>query len=72
MRLGAVAPLPGGLPTAIGELRRHAAPSPGPISAAAHSRRVGPAATTTDIYYTDASGRRFAELIGVQNHALPQ
>jgi acyl transferase domain-containing protein/acyl carrier protein len=60
------------LPTAIGELRSHATPTPGPISAVACSRRVGPAATTTDIYYSDASGRRFAEMIGVQNHALPQ
>ena len=60
------------LPTAIGELRSHAAPGPGPISAVAYSRRVGPAATTTDILYTDASGRRLAEMIGVQNHALPQ
>jgi acyl transferase domain-containing protein len=60
------------LPTAIGELRSHAAPGPGPIRAVACSRRVGPAATTTDIYYSDASGQRFAELIGVQNHALPQ
>ncbi len=60
------------LPTAIGELRSHAAPGPGPINAVAYSRRVGPAVTTTDILYTDASGRRFAEMIGVQNHALPQ
>ncbi|MBK9655583.1 MAG: SDR family oxidoreductase [Rhodanobacteraceae bacterium] len=60
------------LPTSIGALRSHAAPAPGPINAVVYSRRVGPASTTTDILYTDASGRRFAEMIGVQNHALPQ
>jgi hypothetical protein len=61
------------LPTSIGELRTYGqAPVPGPITVAAYRRQVGAAATTTDILFSDASGRRLVDLIGVQNHALPQ
>jgi hypothetical protein len=38
----------------------------------AYRRQVSAASTTTDILFNDASGQRLAELIGVQNHALPQ
>jgi hypothetical protein len=40
------------------------------ITAAAYARRVGQGVTTTDIVYTDASGRAVAEMLGVQNHAI--
>lgn len=59
------------LPTSIAEVRCHAAPCAGPIQAVATSRQVTATATTMDIVYADARGQRIAELIGVQNHALP-
>jgi acyl transferase domain-containing protein len=60
------------LPTSIGELRAYGTrPVPGPITVAAYRRQVGATATTTDILFSDARGQRVAELIGVQNHALP-
>ena len=60
------------LPTQIAELRSYPrAEAGGPITATAYSRQVGRSATTTDIVLTDARGERFAELLGVQNHALP-
>jgi acyl carrier protein len=59
------------LPTAIDSVRRYGAkPAPGPITATARGRQVAASAVTTDIDLVDASGRRFAELIGVHNHAL--
>ncbi|MFO1496276.1 MAG: SDR family NAD(P)-dependent oxidoreductase [Lysobacterales bacterium] len=58
------------LPTAIAELRCHAAPAPGRLRATAYARRVGSHAVTTDIILTDLAGRRLADLIGVQNHAV--
>ena len=58
------------LPTSVAELRHLATPVPGPITAAAYARRVGQGMTTTDIVYTDASGRAVAEMLGVQNHAI--
>jgi acyl carrier protein len=61
------------LPTAIGELRRYgSSPSEGPIRATATGQRIGEHAVSTDIVFTDSSGRRFAELRGVHNHALPR
>jgi acyl transferase domain-containing protein len=60
------------LPTAIAELRHFgAAPITGPITATAYVRKVGSSDTTTDIVLTDRSGSRYAEMLGVQNHALP-
>lgn len=60
------------LPTAIAELRHFGAePIVGPITATAYVRKVGTSDTTTDIVLTDKSGRRYAEMLGVQNHALP-
>jgi acyl transferase domain-containing protein len=60
------------LPTAIAELRHFGAePIVGPITATAYMRKVGASDTTTDIVLTDKSGRRYAEMLGVQNHALP-
>ena len=60
------------LPTAIAELRHFGAePIAGPITATAYMRKVGTSDTTTDIVLTDKSGRRYAEMLGVQNHALP-
>ncbi|UXI65952.1 type I polyketide synthase [Tahibacter amnicola] len=60
------------LPTAIAELRHFGAePIVGPITATAYMRKVGTSDTTTDIVLTDQSGRRYAEMLGVQNHALP-
>jgi acyl transferase domain-containing protein len=60
------------LPTAIAELRHFGAePIVGPITATATMRKVGASDTTTDIVLTDKSGRRYAEMLGVQNHALP-
>lgn len=60
------------LPTAIAELRHFGAePITGPITATAYVRKVGTSDTTTDIVLTDKSGKRYAEMIGVQNHALP-
>jgi hypothetical protein len=59
------------LPTSIGELRSFAQPtSSGSIRVTAHSRKVGKAATSTDIVFSDAGGQRLAELIDVQNHAF--
>jgi hypothetical protein len=58
------------LPTSIGELRSYAPPTTGPIKVAAYQRKSGSSATSTDILFADASGRRLAELIDVQNHAL--
>ncbi len=58
------------LPTSVAELRHLATPVPGTITAAAYARRVGQGMTTTDIVYTDASGRAVAEMLGVQNHAI--
>jgi acyl transferase domain-containing protein len=58
------------LPTSVAELRHLATPVPGMITAAAYARRVGQGVTTTDIVYTDASGRAVAEMLGVQNHAI--
>ena len=58
------------LPTSVAEMRHLATPVPGPITAAAYARRVGQGMTTTDIVYTDASGRAVAEMLGVQNHAI--
>jgi acyl transferase domain-containing protein len=60
------------LPTAIAELRHFGAePIAGPITATAYMRKVGSSDTTTDIVLTDKNGRRYAEMLGVQNHALP-
>ena len=60
------------LPTAIAELRRFGdEPIAGPITATAYKRKVGASDTTTDIVLTDSTGRRYAEMLGVQNHALP-
>uniref|UniRef100_UPI00214896F2 SDR family oxidoreductase n=1 Tax=Tahibacter caeni TaxID=1453545 RepID=UPI00214896F2 len=60
------------LPTAIAELRHFGTePIAGPITATAYVRRVGTSDTTTDIVLTDKSGKRYAEMLGVQNHALP-
>ncbi|WP_313918642.1 SDR family oxidoreductase [Tahibacter sp.] len=60
------------LPTAIAELRHFGAePITGPITATAYLRKVGTSDTTTDIVLTDRIGRRYAEMLGVQNHALP-
>ncbi len=59
------------LPTAIDSVQRYAsAASAGPITASAYRRAVGPSAVTTDIYFVDGNGQRFAALIGVHNHAL--
>ena len=58
------------LPMAIEQLRTHAAPSPGPVHATAHARRVGNGVATTDIYVDGADGQRVAELIGVRNVAV--
>ena len=59
------------LPTSIGEVRSFARPTAsGSIRVTAHSRKVGKAATSTDIVFSDAGGRRLAELIDVQNHAF--
>jgi acyl transferase domain-containing protein len=61
------------LPTAIGELRRyHDGPFEGPIQAIAQGQRLGAHAVSTDIMFSDRSGRRLAELRGVHNHALPR
>ena len=61
------------LPTAIAEIRHFGlAPSDGLLTAAAYARKVGNAAVTTDILFSDAQGQRVAELRGVQNHALPR
>lgn len=60
------------LPTAIAELRHFGAePVAGPITATAYLRKLGASDTTTDIVLTDKNGRRYAEMLGVQNHALP-
>ena len=59
------------LPTAIASVRHYpAAPCAGPIIATAYPRALSKAASTTDIYFVDGNGRRIAELLGVQNHAL--
>ncbi|TDR42093.1 polyketide-type polyunsaturated fatty acid synthase PfaA [Tahibacter aquaticus] len=60
------------LPTAIAELRHFGAePITGPVTATAYLRKVGTSDTTTDIVLTDKNGKRYAEMLGVQNHALP-
>ena len=59
------------LPTAIASVRHYpATPCAGPIIATAYPRALSKAASTTDIYFVDGNGRRIAELLGVQNHAL--
>ena len=59
------------LPTAIASVRHYpATPCAGPIVATAYPRALSKAASTTDIYFVDGNGRRIAELLGVQNHAL--
>ncbi|HEX5757395.1 MAG TPA: SDR family oxidoreductase, partial [Arenimonas sp.] len=59
------------LPTGIDQIRAYGLPtSEGLISATAFRRKLGPSALTTDIVFTDASGRCVAELLGVHNHAL--
>ena len=61
------------LPTSIDAVRCYpTAACSGPITASAHRRAIASAAVTTDIYFVDANGQRFAELIGVHNHALAQ
>jgi acyl transferase domain-containing protein len=61
------------LPTAIGELRCYGNASvEGPIQAIAQGQRLGEHAVSTDIVFSDSSGRRLAELRGVHNHALPR
>ncbi len=61
------------LPTAIDSLRCYATEAcTGPITATAYRRAVSASATTTDIVFTDARGQRFAECLGVHNHALAQ
>ncbi|MBK8286243.1 MAG: SDR family oxidoreductase [Ahniella sp.] len=61
------------LPASIGELRRYNdTPSVGPLRAAAFRRKQGSNDVTTDIVLIDGQGRRFAELIGVHNIALPR
>ncbi len=61
------------LPTSIDTVRRFATEAcAGPITATAYRRNVGKSATTTDIHFVDANGQHFAELLGVQNHALAQ
>ena len=61
------------LPTAIDSVRNYPTlPCAGPITVSAHRRTVSSAAVTTDIYFVDGNGHRFAELIGVHNHALAQ
>lgn len=61
------------LPTAIDSVRNYpTAASNGPITVSAHRRSVSRSAVTTDIYFVDGNGQRFAELIGVHNHALAQ
>ena len=43
-----------------------------PIRSAAFRRKQGSNDVTTDIVLIDGQGRRFAELIGVHNIALPR
>jgi hypothetical protein len=59
------------LPTGIDQIRTFgAAPSDGLLNATAFRRKLGPSSVTTDIVFTNDSGRRVAELLGVHNHAL--
>jgi acyl transferase domain-containing protein len=59
------------LPTGIDQIRTFGlTPSKGLLNATAFRRKLGPSSVTTDIVFTDDSGRRVAELLGVHNHAL--
>ena len=59
------------LPTGIDQIRTFgASPSDGLLNATAFRRKLGPTSVTTDIVFTNDSGRRVAELLGVHNHAL--
>ena len=59
------------LPTGIDQIRTFGAtPSVGLLNATAFRRELGPSSVTTDIVFTNDSGRRVAELLGVHNHAL--
>jgi NAD(P)-dependent dehydrogenase (short-subunit alcohol dehydrogenase family)/acyl carrier protein len=59
------------LPTGIDQIRTFGAtPSAGVLNATAFRRELGPSSVTTDIVFTNDSGRRVAELLGVHNHAL--
>jgi hypothetical protein len=59
------------LPTGIDQIRTFGAtPSAGLLNATAFRRELGPSSVTTDIVFTNDSGRRVAELLGVHNHAL--
>nr|WP_240624034.1 SDR family oxidoreductase [Ahniella affigens] len=61
------------LPMAIAELRHYGElPAPGPLRAAAVRKKHGSSEMTTDIVLIDSQGRRIAELLGVQNVALPR
>lgn len=61
------------LPMAIAELRHYGEhPAQGPLRAAAVRRKHGSSEMTTDIVLIDSQGRRIAELLGVQNVALPR
>ncbi|MEO8000688.1 MAG: SDR family oxidoreductase, partial [Arenimonas sp.] len=59
------------LPTGIDQIRAFGSPpSNGMLNATAFRRKLGNSAMTTDILFTDDSGRRVAELLGVHNHSL--
>ena len=59
------------LPTGIDQIRTFGpAPSKGLLSATAFRRKLGPSSVTTDIVFTNDSGLRVAELLGVHNHVL--
>ena len=61
------------LPMAIAEVRNFGpAPADGMLQCVAVGRKVGSAAITTDIVLSDASGRRVAELRGVETIKVPR
>ena len=59
------------LPTGIGAWLSYGVPAPGPIRCALTARRAAGASVVSDLVFVDARGQLFAELRGVETHALP-
>ncbi len=59
------------LPTGIGAWLSYGAPAPGPVRCALTGRKAKGPSVVSDIAFVDARGVVFAELRGVETHALP-
>ena len=59
------------LPTAIGAWLSYGAPAAGPVRCVLTGRKISGRAVASDLAFVDGAGTVFAELRGVETHALP-